>query len=141
MARGYSGASSIRRAARREIRKSPLTYLIPILFLILGLALGYFLTPSLAGENRGMVLVGEKTVSVPLGESYAYRDEGVSFSYFGIDCSAYVAISTNMMKNADGTYRIDTVEPGIYYIAYTSTHPIFERQVRLVRTFCVGGEA
>lgn len=141
MARAYPGRSSIRRAVRRRIRKSPLTYVIPVLFLILGLALGYFVTPALAGENSGMALVGEKTVSVPLGESYAYRDEGVSFSYFGIDCSSYVAISTNMIKKADGTYGIDTAEPGVYYIAYTSTHPLFERDVRLVRTFSVGGES
>ena len=126
-------------ALRKKIRKSPLTYIIPALFLCLGLALGYFLTPVLAGDS-GITVVGEKTVTVPLGEVYTYRDEGVRFTYFGIDCREHVRTTSNIERNADGSYVLDTSAPGTYYIAYTSTHPLFESGVRVVRTFVVGGE-
>ena len=127
-------------ALRKKIRKSPLTYAVPVFFLLVGLALGYFLTPVLAGDS-GIVLVGEKVIAVPLDTVYFYRDEGVRFTYFGIDCGAYVSVRSNIPKGADGTYALDTSAPGTYYIAYTSTHPLFEREVRIVRTFVVGGEA
>lgn len=132
-------AGKAKSALRKKIRKSPLTYVIPAIFLVLGLALGYFLTPILASES-GIAVVGDKEISVPLYAMYTYRDEGVRFTYFGIDCEEYVKITSNIEKNADGSYVLDTSVPGTYYIAYTSTHPLFERGVRVVRTFVVGGE-
>lgn len=124
-------------------RKEIFTFktLLPALCLVIGLLVGAALVPYFAGENSGIALVGDKTVTVALGEELAYTDEGVQFFYFGIDLSAHVEISTNMTKNADGTYTADTSEAGVYYIAYTSTHSLFERDVRLVRTFVVGGDA
>ena len=127
-------------ALHRNIRKSPLTYAIPVLFLLIGLALGYFLTPVLA-KDSGIALVGEKEIAVPLGAVYTYRDEGVRFAYFGIDCGEYVSVRSNIPRSTDGVYVLDTSAPGTYYIAYTSTHPLFEREVCVVRTFLVGGDA
>lgn len=115
--------------------------ILPALCLVIGLLVGAALVPVFAGENSGIALVGEKKVNVPLGESFRYVDEGVQFFYFGIDLSQNVTVTTNMTKNADGSYTVDTSEEGVYYIAYTSTHALFERDVRLVRTFVVGGNA
>ena len=124
-------------------RKEIFTFktVLPALMLVVGLLIGAALVPALAGENSGIALVGEKKVSVAIGEDFRYVDEGVSFFYFGIDLSEHVAVSTNLQRNADGSYTVDTSEAGVYYIAYTSTHPLFERDVRLVRTFTVGGDA
>ncbi len=126
-------------ALRKKVRKSPLTYIIPALFLVLGAALGYFLTPVLA-TGSGIAVVGDKTVAIPLNVTYTYRDEGVRFTYFGIDCRDYVKVTSNIERSSDGSYVLDTSAPGTYYIAYTSTHPLFESGVRVVRTFVVGGE-
>ena len=115
--------------------------ILPALALVAGLLVGAALVPVLAGDNSGIFLNGEKRVVLSVGESYTYVDEGVRFTYFGIDCTGYVEISTNLTKNADGSYTVDTSEEGVYYIAYTSTHPLFESGVRLVRTFVVGGDA
>ena len=115
--------------------------ILPALALVVGLLVGAALVPALAGEDSGIFLNGQKRIEIPLGEAYTYVDEGVRFSYFGIDLGASVEISTNLTKNGDGSYTVDTSEAGVYYIAYTSTHPIFESGVRLVRTFVVGGEA
>ncbi len=126
-------------AKRKEIIR--FGTLLPALCLVIGLLVGAALVPVFAGENSGIALVGEKKVTVAVGEDFAYVDEGVQFFYFGIDLSEHVEITTNMTKNADGSYTVDTSEAGVYYIAYTSTHPLFERDVRLVRTFTVGGDA
>lgn len=115
--------------------------ILPALALVLGLLVGAALVPVLAGEDSGIFLNGEKRVTLSVGEAYTYVDEGVRFTYLGIDCTDYVEISTNLIKNTDGSYTVDTSEVGVYYIAYTSTHPLFESGVRLVRTFVVGGDA
>ena len=115
--------------------------ILPALALVLGLLAGAALVPALAGEDSGIFLNGEKRITLSKGQAYTYVDEGVRFTYFGIDCTDYVEISTNLTKNADGSYAVDTSEEGVYYIAYTSTHPLFESGVRLVRTFVVGGDA
>lgn len=115
--------------------------ILPALALVFGLLAGAALVPALAGEDSGIFLNGEKRITLSQGQTYTYVDEGVRFTYFGIDCTDYVEISTNLIKNADGSYTVDTSEEGVYYIAYTSTHPLFESGVRLVRTFVVGGDA
>ena len=115
--------------------------ILPALMLVIGLLVGAALVPALAGEDSGISLVGKKEIKIAIGESYSYVDEGVRFTYFGIDCSDYVEITTTLIKNADGSYGVNTTEAGVYYIAYTSTHPLFEKEVRLVRTFVVGGDA
>lgn len=115
--------------------------ILPALALVFGLLAGAALVPALAGEDSGIFLNGEKRITLSQGQTYTYVDEGVRFTYFGIDCTDYVEISTNLIKNADGSYTVDTSEAGVYYIAYTSTHPLFESGVRLVRTFAVGGDA
>ena len=114
--------------------------ILPALALVAGLLVGAALVPALTGADSGIFLNGEKRIEIPLGEAYTYVDEGVRFSYFGLDLRANIEVSTNLTKNADGSYTVDTSEAGVYYIAYTSTHPIFESGVRLVRTFAVGGE-
>lgn len=124
-------------AKRKE--KIRLETVLPALLFVIGLLVGAALVPALAGENSGIALVGEKKVTVAADEDFSYVDEGVQFFYFGIDLSEHVEITTNMTKNADGSYTVDTSAAGVYYIAYTSTHPLFERDVRLVRTFVVGG--
>ena len=125
-------------AARKEIIR--LETILPAVLLVLGLLVGAAIVPVLQGDNSGMKLIGEKKHTIPVGDTeVGYLDEGVACFYFGIDCSDYVEISTNLTKNSDGVYIIDTSVEGVYYIAYTSTHPIFERDVRLVRTFTVKG--
>lgn len=127
--------------ASRKKNKLSAAMILPALALVIGLLVGAALVPALAGEDSGISLIGEKEIQIALGESFSYVDEGVRFHYFGMDLSDYVEVSTTMIKNADGSYGIDTSEAGVYYIAYTSTHPLFEKEVRLVRTFVVGGDA
>ncbi len=131
-----------KRAVKKEVRRQhPATLLIPLLFLLLGLAVGYFAIGILAKPTDGLTLSGESTITVPLGTDYTYREEGYRLSCLGFDATDAVSVSTNLEKNADGSYTIDTSVPGKYYIAYTSEHPLFYNGLRRVRSFTVlGGE-
>ena len=77
--------------------------ILPALALVAGLLVGAALVPVLAGADSGIFLNGEKRIEVPMGEAYTYIDEGVRFSYFGLDLRANIEVSTNLTKNADGS--------------------------------------
>lgn len=124
------------KAAEKELRKiHPLTFLIPVIFLIVGLVIGY-VGMSVFCKNDSFVLTGEKSFTVTVGESFSYKEEGFTCIALGRDLSSAVKIETNMTKNADGSYTVDTSEAGIYYISYTCEEGIYSG-VRLVRTLRV----
>ena len=139
---GKNAHLAARRAVKKEMRRQhPATLIVPILFLVIGLVLGYGAVTLLRTSDDGLSLVGEKAITLSVGESYTYTEEGYRLLCFGKDFSSSVAVDTNMTENADGTYTPDTSVEGVYYIAYTSEHPLFYTGVRRVRTFhVVGGE-
>ena len=140
---GKNAHLAARRALKKEMRRQhPATLILPIVFLLLGLLLGYGAVTLLHSPTDGLSLAGEREITLTVGEAYTYTEEGYSLACLGLDLSDSVSLTSNMKKNADGTYTVDTSAEGEYYIAYTSTHPLFYRDVRCVRVFhVVGGDA
>ncbi len=132
-----------KRRVEKELRRiHPLMIALPVAFLLLGVLLGYVLCPRLLRVEDGFSLKGEKTHTYAVTEvtTASYAEEGYCFSLFGVDLSDYVEVSSTLPQEG-GVYRIDLSGEGVYSITYTVVHPLFYRDVRLVRTFTVeGGE-
>ena len=124
------------RAAKKELRNMhPLTFVIPLIFLIIGLVLGYIGGGMLMKEDE-FSLLGEKSITVKVGEKFTYTDEGFTCIALGKNIADKVKVESNMTLT-NGTYTVDTAEAGVYYISYTCEDPIFFGGVRLVRTVTV----
>ncbi len=136
----YWGKNAHKNVVKKGLRRAhPAMVVIPALFFLVGLFAGYLAVGFLAQPTDGLTLVGESTIAVPLGADYTYREEGYSLRCLFFDATDAVAVGGNMTKNADGSYTLDTSVPGVYYITYTSEHPLFYSGVRRVRSFAVVG--
>ena len=97
-------------------------------------------TEKLVTKNDCFALVGEKEYVIEVGDqnsSYTYSEEGFKVISFGKDMSDKVTVTTNMTRNDNGTYSIDTSEEGDYYIMYT-VDSLKYGKIKRVRTFTVG---
>ena len=100
------------------------------------------LVGKLITKNDCFVLAGQKDYILEVGESgstYTYTEEGFKVVSFGKDLSDRVTIKTNMTKNIDGSYTIDTSEEGDYYLIY-EVDSLKYGKIKRVRTFTVGVE-
>lgn len=131
--------SQVRRSVKRELKKtSPMTFVIPVICLIVGFLIAYFALPAVFGREPAFALTGKKAYTVAEGERFTYTEEGFTAGVFGLDLSANVKVESNMTKDATGAYVLDTSKGGrTYYIAYTLEHALFPSSPRLVRTFTV----
>ena len=124
------------KAVKKELGKiHPLTFAIPLVFLIIGLVLGY-LGGSVLMKEAEFSLLGDKNITVFVGDSFSYTDEGFTCIALGKDISDKVKVESNMTF-ADGAYTVSTEEEGRYYISYTCEDSLFFGGVRLVRTVTV----
>jgi len=126
---------------KKEIKKTAKKFsfggiLAIILCLTVGVVGGIFAEKFIT-KNDCFVLSGEKTYTIKLNEDFVYAEAGYKCISFGKDVSDKVAIETNMTKNEDGTYLIDTSEEGEYYIIYT-IEDVKYGNIKRVRTFVVG---
>lgn len=111
------------------------------LTLIVSVVAGVFVE-KLITKNDCFVLSGEKEFILEVGaagSTYTYKEEGFKAISFGKDLSDKVNVKTNMTKNDDGTYTIDTSQEGDYYLIYT-IDSIKYGKIKRVRTFTVGAE-
>ena len=115
----------------------PMTLIIGIVFLIMGVAIGYF-TSFYLTKNDVFDVLGDKNVVVEVGSSGVYTDQGVKCISYGRDLSSDVVIDTNMTKNDDGTYTFDTTKEGEFYIIYT-VDDVKYKGIQRVRVITVGG--
>lgn len=137
MARSRYWGKNAHRAAKKELRKMhPATFIIPILFLIIGLAVGYFAS-GFVFKNDGFSLAGEKAYTVTVGSDFTYTEEGFTCTALGRDLSDTVSVKSNIPQNEDGSYTLNTDAPAVYYISYTCTDTLFYTDLRLVRAFYV----
>lgn len=136
MARSKYWGKNAKRAVKREVKKThPMTFLIPVLFLVLAFVVGYIGAGALF-QTDGFSVRGEKQYTVRVGESFTYTDEGFVCTALGRDISDKVSVKSNMTLT-DGVYTVDTTKPGEYYISYTCTDSLFYTNVRLVRVISV----
>ena len=106
------------REAKKKVKKAHKGYIvIVVLFLAIGLAVGYF-GAQYVTRNDEFKLCGEKITTLTVGDTLSYTDEGIKYVSFGKDFSDSVQISTNMVRGETGTFTADTSETGEYYIIY-----------------------
>ena len=106
-----------------------------ILCLVVGVIGGIF-AEKLISRNDCFVLSGDKEIVVQVGDDFTYSEAGYKCVSFGKDISDKVVIDTNLTKNSDGTYTLDTTKEGDYYMIYT-VDSLKYGKIKRVRTFTV----
>lgn len=89
-----------------------------IIFALIGIGGGIFASHKIC-ENDVFVVLGEKNIELFVGDDFDFKDEGVKIISFGRDISNKVNIKTNLTKDSQGNYVVDTSVEGEYYIIYT----------------------
>lgn len=138
--------SKAKRTVKKKAKRiSPLSYVIWLLVLAIGLAVGAGACAFLC-RNDGFEVLGKKEQHLPIlgegeGEVYEFTDKGVKIVSFGRDISDRVKVRTNMTEvdAEEGKYAFDGTKEGVYYLIYTVDDPRFG-EIQRVRTFFVGGE-
>ena len=96
----------------------PATKAIAVLCLVLGLAVGAIFCLA-SFKNDHFVLKGQTNVSIQVGDTYTYTEEGVDAVCFGRDVSGKLQVETDLEQDANGRYIIPTDKEGVYTITYT----------------------
>jgi hypothetical protein len=134
--------SKVKRKVKSKAKRiSAASYVIWVLALVFGVALGAFACYFLC-RNDGFELKGKSEYTLEVGgegSSVTYTDKGASVVSFGKDISKKVKVSTSLTEVGDGEYKIDTSKEGVYYIIYTVDDVRFG-DIKRVRTIRVGGE-
>ena len=132
---------TVKRKAKKKIKRiHPLSFVVWIVALALGVALGAGACAFLC-RNDGFELVGKSEIIIPLeeGKTYEYTDKGAKAVSFGRNISRSVRVETDLKEIDDGVYEIDASCEGSYYIVYTVDDARFG-EIKRVRTITVGGE-
>ena len=143
MAKEKISNKKMKRTIEKEVKQTSKKFSISgimaiVLCLFVGVIGGIF-TEKIITKNDCFVLSGEKEFNIEIGQDFTYVEEGFKCISFGKDLSNKVKIETNMTKDGNGNYTIDTSEEGEYYIIYTVESKKFS-EIKRVRTFVVGGE-
>jgi len=117
------------------------TKVLAVLFLLVGLAAGAFISISMSADDR-FILKGATAHSLEVGTAFTYAEEGFEAVCFGRDVSGDVQIETTLEKDAAGNYVIPTDAAGVYTITYTVDAFKFGKnapngEVKRIRVFTV----
>ncbi len=135
------------RKAKRTLKKKiknlhPLTKVLAVLFLIIGIAAGVFACSFLSRNDR-FVLTGSTQISIDAGTSYVYAEEGYEAVAFGLNCAGKVQVeaSKGITTDASGNFVIPA-EEGIYTLTYTVNSLKFNgklggEKIQRIRVFIV----
>ena len=137
------GEQKAKRRTRKKIKTlHPMTKVLVVLFLLVGLALGALIC-TLMGRNDHFLLKGETQFSVEAGTSFVYEEAGVDAVCFGMNCASKVKVeaSRGITKDANGNYVIPAKE-GVYTLTYTVDNLKFGgklggEKIQRIRTFTV----
>lgn len=142
MAKEKNTNSRINKTIKKELKKTSKKFSLSgvmaiILCFAVGIAGGIFAEKTLT-KNDKFLLDGDKAFNIEIGTgNFVYIEEGYKCISFGKDLSSKVKIETNITKDENGNYVIDTTEEGEYYIIYTVESIKFNK-IKRVRTFVVG---
>lgn len=138
--------NKIKRETKKELnavsKRMPVGGWVAIILTLIVAVVGGVVTEKMVTKNDGFVLTGEKEHVIAVGKAgstYTYEEEGFKVVSFGKDLSSKVTITTNMTKNIDGTYTIDTSKEGDYYLIY-EVDSLKYGNIKRVRTFTVGAD-
>ena len=135
-----SAKRTVTRQVKRAAKRNPTAVILVIVALLLGLAAGY-LTCTFLTKNDAFSLEGEKAVTYVVGEgggSVTLPEPGWTLTALGRNASDSVTVDTTLPKT-DGGYAVNTSEPGVFTITYSSSHFLFSKY-RLIRTITVKAE-
>ena len=113
-------------------KKHPIAFIVVIALFAVGIFGGYFTVKTLT-KNDTFELIGEKYITLTLGQSY--QDEGVKVIFFGRDMSGEIVTENN----------IDYSSVGQYYIKYEYSNFLYKditiyRYVTIVSEEVADGE-
>lgn len=84
-------------------KKHPIAFIVVIALFAVGIFGGYFTVKTLT-ENDTFELIGEKHITLTLGQSY--QDEGAKAVFFGRDISGEIVTENNIDYSSVGQYYI-----------------------------------
>lgn len=112
--------------AKKKITKKKIGLFVFVLILAIGGVAGFF-TAKYVTRNDIFEIIGEKTITLSLGQTY--QDEGARAISFGRD------ISSKIVTESD----VDYSKEGTYYIKYT-VEDIRYRNIERYRTIVITSE-
>lgn len=150
--------------AINTIKKSP-TLIIAVLFLIIGIAGGFFaynalsayemnnfLVNGVVGNEVDYVIIDMSVIKEDVLQtnadatmedvysSISLEDKSVTCKFFGIDLTETISTKyyyrEDISHNTQEVTKIDVTTAGVYYIEYTSSHFAFKNKT-LIRTIVV----
>ena len=84
-------------------KKHPIAFIVVIALFAVGIFGGYFTVKTLT-KNDTFELIGEKYITLTLGQSY--QDEGAKAVFFGRDMSCEIVTENNIDYSSVGQYYI-----------------------------------
>ena len=116
-------ADRVSKKGQKKLRKwikklHPVTKAAAVICLLLGIAIGALFCLA-SFKNDHFLLKGQTNVSLQVGDTYTYAEEGVDAVCFGQDVSHKLKVDTALEKDANGNYIIPTDKEGVYTITYT----------------------
>ena len=93
-------------------KKHPFAFIVVITLFAVGFIGGYFTVKTLT-KNDTFELIGEKHITLTLGQSY--QDEGAKAVFFGRDVSDEIVIENNIDFSSAGQYYIKYEYSSLFY--------------------------
>ena len=125
--------SKAKRVIKKEIKKIGAgTWIIVALVFAVGLVAGGF-TYSQIIKNDTFELIGQKNITLNIGDAYTYTEQGVKIISHGKDISDKVKIKTNIPEGG----VLDTTVAGEYYVIYT-VEDLRYGNIQKVRVITIG---
>ncbi len=96
-------AKRLKKNIEKVKKKHPFAFIVVIALFAVGIFGGYFTVKTLT-ENDTFELIGEKYITLTLGQSY--QDEGAKAVFFGRDMSGEIVAENNIDYSSVGQYYI-----------------------------------
>ena len=124
--------STVKKETKKIVKKTHIgVWVCVIIFAVVGIGGGIFASHMIC-KNDCFEVLGEKNITLEIGENFTFTEEGVKIISFGRDISDKVEIKTNIPENG----VIDTSVEGDYYVIYT-VDDIKYGQIQKVRTITI----
>ena len=139
----YSYEKDLQKAAR-SMKKSSISWLVVILFLIIGVVGGFFAHKyAFVNDTYYMVAYADGKTDITIGEDEAYQaytELGVKCVSFGKDLSGECTVTyyyrSDLTSEKVKVDKVDETIPGMYYAVY-STNASKYKSVTLIRNILV----
>ena len=107
--------SKAKREIKKEVKKiSTLSWLFIAMFFAIGCVGGGFAYAQVI-KNDTFEVIGDKQITLNIGDAYTYTEQGVKIISHGKDISGKVKIQTNIPTGG----VLDTSDVGEYFVIYT----------------------